>query len=92
MFIKLIYLNKLYVKLNFNEKLHSGNFPCGKFPRQTFRKLSGNCQYYSHINLLKLVNLLTSALFFHSINIVELGLLFLSSLVALLSPLVLNIA
>jgi len=43
----------------------------------------------SHINLSKLVNLLTSALFFHSIHIVLLGLFF-SPLVALLSQLVLN--
>jgi len=43
----------------------------------------------SHINLSNLVNLLTSALFFHSLLIFVLGPLFLSPLVALLSPLVL---
>jgi len=43
-----------------------------------------------HINLSKLVNLLTSALFFHSLHIVVLGLPLLSPLVVLLSPLVLN--
>jgi len=41
----------------------------------------------SHIYLSKLVNLLTSALFFHALHIVILGLLLLSPLVALLSPL-----
>jgi len=44
----------------------------------------------SHINLSKLVNILTSALFFHSLHIVVLGLPLLSPLVALLSPLVLK--
>jgi len=44
----------------------------------------------SHINLSKLVNLLTSALFFHSLNIVVLGLPLLSPSIALLSPLVLK--
>jgi len=44
----------------------------------------------SHINLSKLVNLLTSALFFRSLHIVVLGLPLLSLLVALLSPLVLK--
>jgi len=44
----------------------------------------------SHINLSKLVNLLTSTLFFHSLHIVVLGLLLLSPLVALLSLLVLK--
>jgi len=43
-----------------------------------------------HINLSKLVNLLTTALFFHSLHIVVLGLPLLSPLVALLSPLVLK--
>jgi len=45
----------------------------------------------SHINLSKLVNLLTSALLFHSLHIVLLGLLLLSPLVVLLSPLVLKL-
>jgi len=45
----------------------------------------------SHINLSKLANRLTSALFFHSLHIVVLGLLLLSPLVALLSPLVLKL-
>jgi len=44
----------------------------------------------SHINLSKLVNLLTSALFFHSLPIVVLGLPFISPSIALLSPLVLK--
>jgi len=44
----------------------------------------------SHINISKLVNLLTSALFFHSLHIVVLVLLFISPLVALLSLLVLK--
>jgi len=44
----------------------------------------------THINISKLVNLLTSALFFHSLRIVVLGLPNLSPLVALLSPLVLK--
>jgi len=44
----------------------------------------------SHINLSKLVNLLTSTLFFRSLHIVVLGLPLLSLLVALLSPLVLK--
>jgi len=44
----------------------------------------------SDINLSKLVSLLTSALFFHSLHIVIFGLLF-SPLVALLSPLVLKL-
>jgi len=43
------------------------------------------------MNLSKLVNLLTSALCFHSLHIVVLGLLLLSPLVALLSPLVLKL-
>jgi len=42
----------------------------------------------THINLSKLVNLLTSALFFHSLHNVVLGLPLLSPLVVLLSPLV----
>jgi len=41
--------------------------------------------------LSKLVNLLTSALFFHSLHIIVLGLLLLSPLVAFLSPLVLKL-
>jgi len=44
----------------------------------------------SHINLSKLANLLTSALFFHSLHIVVLDLPLLSPLVAFLSPLVLK--
>jgi len=44
----------------------------------------------THLNLSKLVNFLTSALFFHSLHIAELGLPLLSPLVALLSPLVLK--
>jgi len=44
----------------------------------------------SHINLSKLVNLLTPALFFHSLHIVVLGLPLLSPSIALLSPLVLK--
>jgi len=44
----------------------------------------------SHINLSKLVNLHTSALLFHSLHIVVLGLPLFSPLVALLSPLVLK--
>jgi len=43
-----------------------------------------------HINLWKLVNHLTSTLFVHTLNIVLLGLLFLSPLLVLLSPLVLK--
>jgi len=46
--------------------------------------------FLSHINLLKLVNLLTSTLLFHSLHIVLLGLFLLSHLVVLLSPLVLK--
>jgi len=42
---------------------------------------------HTHINLLKLVNLLTSALFFHSLPIVVLDFPILSHLVAHLSPL-----
>jgi len=42
------------------------------------------------MNLSKLVNLLTSALFCHSLHIIVLGLLLLSPLVALHSPLVLK--
>jgi len=45
----------------------------------------------SQINLSNLVNLLTSALFLHSLHIVVLGLLLLSPLFALLSPLVLKL-
>jgi len=45
----------------------------------------------SQINLSKLVNLLISALFFHSIHIIVLSLLLVSLLVALLSPLVLKL-
>jgi len=51
------------------------------------------CKVLSHMNLSKLVILLTSAgfaLFFHSLHVVVFSLLFLSPLVALFSPLVLN--
>jgi len=41
-------------------------------------------------NLSKLVNILTFALFFHSLHIVVLGLLIVSPLVTLFSPLVLK--
>jgi len=44
-----------------------------------------------HINLSKLVNLLTFALFFHSLHIVLRGLFLLTPLVVLLSPLVLKV-
>jgi len=44
----------------------------------------------THINLSKLVSLLTSALFFHSLHIVVLSLPLLSPLVAIFSPLVLK--
>jgi len=48
--------------------------------------------HWFKINLSKLVNLLISALFFfHSLHIVVLGLLLISPLVALLSPLVLKL-
>jgi len=40
MLIYLIKLYFIYAKLNLNEKLHSGNIPLRKFPRQTFRKIS----------------------------------------------------
>jgi len=43
-----------------------------------------------HINLSKLVILLASSLFFHSLHIIVIGLSLLSPLVALLSPLVLK--
>jgi len=45
----------------------------------------------THINLSKLVNFSTSALFFHSLHITVLGLLLLSPLIALLSSLVLKL-
>jgi len=45
----------------------------------------------SHINLEKLFNLLTSALFFHSLHFVVLGLLLLLPLAVILSPLVLKL-
>jgi len=51
--------------------------------RESYTKFS-----LSHINLSQLVNLLTSALFFHSLHIVVMGLPLLSPFVDLLSPLV----
>jgi len=46
---------------------------------------------FTHITILKLVNLLISALFFHSMHIVLLDLLLFSPLVVSLPPLVLNL-
>jgi len=54
-------------------------------------KESSTRSCFSHINLSKLVNLLTSALIVHSLHIVLLSLLLLSPLVALLSPFVLKL-